>query len=229
MTKSSKAKRAVIACGIFEVEVERLLKGHDYISVTYLEQGLHVKPEKIAPHIQEIVDEAAKWADEIVLGYGLCSNGVAGVVAPAQGLIVPKAHDCIPLFLGSLEKYKESSTAHPGTYYLNSGWIKGELDPLGTLEKYKERLDPEIAEWGIQEEMKHYTRIAYIDGNNGKSAKEIERAKENAEFLGKEFQIIEGSGDYLEKLLFGPYDSEEFFHIAPGETITQDIYLAQPD
>ena len=225
MTKIPSAKRAVIACGIFEVEFGRLLKGRDDIHVNYLEQGLHVKPEKIAPRLQEIVDDVAKWADEIILAYGLCSNGVAGVLAPAQGLIVPKAHDCIPLFIGSLEKYKESSTAHPGTYYLNSGWINGELDPLGTLERYKERLDPEMAEWGIKEEMKHYTRIAYIDGNSTESVAEIERAKRNANFLKKDFQIIEGSGAYLNKLLFGPYDREEFFHIPPGETINQNFYL----
>ena len=39
-------------------------------------------------------------------------------------LVIPRAHDCIALFMGSRQRYREYFDAHPGTYYRTSGWIE---------------------------------------------------------------------------------------------------------
>ena len=70
--------------------------------------------------IQEQIDQVAEYASQIVLGYGLCSNGIVGVTARNQGLIVLRCHDCIKLFLGSPAVYSEAIKERPGTYYLTS-------------------------------------------------------------------------------------------------------------
>ena len=82
-----------------------------------------------------------------------------------------------------------------------------------------------MAEWGLREEFKHYSRIAYIEEHVVEDSAQLARAKENADFLGIDFEVLDGSGDYLEKILFGPYDDDEFFRIPPGEAITQKLYL----
>ena len=48
-----------------------------------------VPPKDIAGVVQQQIDQAAKYADRIILGYGLCSNGIVGVTAGPQGLIGP--------------------------------------------------------------------------------------------------------------------------------------------
>jgi len=69
-----------------------------------------------------------------VLGYGLCSNGILGVQARGQDLIIPRCHDCISFFMGSPEAYRKDFDAHPGTYYLIPGWLSERKDPLGIIE-----------------------------------------------------------------------------------------------
>ena len=39
--------------------------------------------------------------DAILLGYGLCGNGLAGVTARHTRLVLPRAHDCIGILMGS--------------------------------------------------------------------------------------------------------------------------------
>ncbi len=78
------------------------------IAFVFLEQSLHRTPKKMAPIIQAEVDKAEPqdW-DYIVLGYGLCSNGIVEVKAKRQPIVIPRVHDCISLFLGSHERYME--------------------------------------------------------------------------------------------------------------------------
>ena len=56
------------------------------------------------------VDESKYEA--ILLGYGLCSNGLVGLTARSIPLVIP-VHDCITLFLGSKEQYSITSTRVP--------------------------------------------------------------------------------------------------------------------
>jgi hypothetical protein len=59
----------------------------------------------------------------IFLCYGLCSNGTQGLQG-AIPPIIPRAHDCITLFMGSEEAYKEYFFANHGTFFLSSGWLE---------------------------------------------------------------------------------------------------------
>ncbi|GAH63322.1 unnamed protein product, partial [marine sediment metagenome] len=88
----------------------------------FLEQGLHRTPTKMPNIIQGKIHQADDKIDYIVLGYSLCGNGIVGVKAEKQPLVIPKAHDCIDLFLGSLEARLKEQQKAPGTYYLTKGW-----------------------------------------------------------------------------------------------------------
>ena len=225
-TDPRKGRRVVIACRVMEPELTRVLaEGGDDAEILYLDQSLHRTPTKLLAQLQEKIDQVAQRASRIVLGYGLCSNGVVGVTARQQGLLIPRCHDCIALFLGSPSRYQEVFREKPGTYYLTPGWIAEKKDPLGILEEYVPRYGRETAQWIVEEEFKHYTHIALIDTGVEEMAPLRSRAQENAAVLKKEYEEIRGSLDYFRELLCGPYGEEKFLRLRLGEGFTQEMFL----
>lgn len=230
-TLSSVGTRVIIACRVIRHELEalRLKNGDENIEIRYLDQNLHQTPEKMPDLIQAEVDAAADYAQQIVLGYGLCSNGIVGVTARKQNIFIPRVHDCIALLLGSRQAYFKAFSERAGTYYLTPGWVAEEKDPLGMVEnEYGPKMGREMAEWGIQEELKHYTHIVLINTGAGDIEKLRERARKNAEFLGKLYEEVNGSGTYFEKILYGPYDKNDFVCLDPGRKATQQPFMKQP-
>jgi hypothetical protein len=218
--------RVVIACRIMQPEMQALQSLDNTVEVRYLDQNLHRTPDHMPRLIQEQIDAVRTYASKIILGYGLCSNGIVGVKAPQQGLYVPKAHDCITLFLGSRARYDKLFHERPGTYYLTPGWVAEEKDPLGQMEnEYVPRMGREMAIWGIKEELKNYTHIALIDTQAVDMALLRQRAMENATFLGKKYEEIVGKPDYFQKILLGPLDTENFLFVKAGETVQQKPFL----
>ncbi len=217
--------RVVVACRSLKPELEALRPGDVTIEIRYLEQNLHRTPELMPGIIQNEID-GLDYASQIVLGYGLCSNGVVGLVAPRQGLIIPRVHDCITLFLGSRQAYDEAFQERPGTYYLTPGWIAEGKDPLGYMEQeYTPKLGHETAEWGIKEELKHYTHMVLIDTRVTDVIPLRKRAVENARFLGKHYQEVTGRHNYFQKILYGPYNLEDFVVIEPGGMVEQRFFF----
>ncbi|MCK4790665.1 MAG: DUF1638 domain-containing protein [Desulfobacteraceae bacterium] len=225
-SQKPKGRIVVVACRVMEPELERVRQGKNHVEIRYLDQGLHRTPKDMAGVVQEQIDQAAKYADRIILGYGLCSNGIVGVTARQQGLIVPRCHDCIALFLGSPAAYKEVFESRPGTYYLTPGWVAEKKDPLGIVEDdYTHRVGRETAFWVMEEELKHYSHIALIDAGVTDPGPLRERAMENARIFKKEYKEIQGSMDYFKKIIQGPYADEDFFFIKPSSAIQQEIFL----
>ena len=224
----ARTPRAVIACSVLEPELESLRGRDEGVTPIYLEQDMHQTPHLLPEMLQEQVDRAARWAEQIVLGYGLCSNGIVGVTAPEQGLVVTKAHDCVALFLGSMEAHNRLSRENPGTYYLTQALIARDKDPLGRLEReYVPRMGREAAEWGAREELKHYSRFVLIHTGTGDRQALLARARANAEFFGKELFEVRGDGSYLERILHGPYDGRFFYLLRQGEQIHQRWFLGE--
>lgn len=220
-------RTVIIACRIMEPELTHLLseknEEDEGTVILYMEQSLHRTPEKLLVLVQDQIDQAARTASRIVLGYGLCAKGIVGIAAKVSELIIPRCHDCIALFLGSPNRHREIFREKPGTYYLTPKWIDGKKDPLGLLEDYALRYGRETARWVIEEELKHYTHIALIDTGVEEIAPLRMRAMANAAFLKKQYEEIPGSLVYFRELLRGPYREEKFLRLHPGETFTQEM------
>jgi len=197
----------------------------DGVSLVFLEQSLHRTPQKMKGAIQEEIDKTEKWnGDQIVLAYGLCSNGILGIRANRHPLLVPKVHDCITLFLGSHDRYMEEHHKEPGTYYLTKGWIEEKKSPLGIFEEYCQRYGKETAEWVIREELKNYTRIALVESELGMGEVHRKHAQENARFLNLKYEEIKGSLEFFRKIIQGPWD-KGFVVLKPGEEAKQEMFL----
>ena len=125
--KNGQRKRLkVISCDVLFREV-CLCAAHsrNIITLDFLPKGLHDNPDVMRSEVQKKIDETDESQfDAIVLGYALCSRGTAGIRARGIPLVIPRAHDCITLFLGSNQRYMEYFNDHLGTYYYTSGWFE---------------------------------------------------------------------------------------------------------
>ena len=216
-------KSLVIACSIMKEELTHVRT--DGISIVYLEQSLHRTPQKMKGAIQEEIDKTENWdGDQIILAYGLCSNGILGIRASRHPLLVPRVHDCITLFLGSHDRYMEEHHREPGTYYLTKGWIEEKKSPLGIFEEYCQRYGQETAEWVIRQELKNYTRIALVESELGMEENHRKHARENARFFNLKYEEISGSLEFFRKIIQGPWD-RDFVVLKPGEEARQEMFL----
>lgn len=213
----------VLGCAVMEHELRQFQNGQTEFK--FLDYGLHRTPEHMAQALQVEIDQVSgENYDGIVLGYGLCSNGIVGVQSQAHTLIIPRIHDCISLFLGSLERYRQQSSINPGTYYLTPGWIERGQTPISKYEDYARSYDEETAKWVIHEELKHYTRIALIDTGVHPLEPYRKVARKNAEFLGISYEELPGSPMLFKELVCGPW-GKNFLIIKKGQPIQQDMFL----
>jgi hypothetical protein len=216
-------KLLILACSVMEQEIRQFQNGQ--AEFKFFDYGLHRTPENMSKALQVEIDQASQ--DDyygIILGYGLCSNGIVSVHSQKHRLVVPRIHDCITLFLGSPESYQDQAKKHPGTYYLTPGWIEKGETPLSKYKSYARSYGEETARWVLHEEMKNYTRIVFI--NTGIYPDELYRriARQNAEFLKVTFQELKGSPNFFRRLVCGPW-GRNFLMVEKGDLIQQEMFL----
>jgi len=230
-------KLAVLSCEVFFREICLLAANSPHtIDLTYLPKGLHdLGAERMVPRLQEQIDAVpADRYDAIVLGYGLCNNGTVGLTARDTRLVIPRAHDCITLYMGDRQRYLDYFNAHPGTYYRTTGWLEhadeagaGEetvSQKLGLALKYEEL----VAKYGqdnadylwetLGDQTQNYDRLTYIRMGLACEEPFRERARQEAEKKGWTFDELEGSMALLKKLINGEWD-EDFLVVEPGQTV----------
>ncbi len=89
-------KRTLISCAMLEDEVNHILeKTHLTLPVIWIDRGLHNRPENLNQLLCRNILTSCKNQDEILLTFGLCGNGTAGLVSPNTMLRLPKFDDCI--------------------------------------------------------------------------------------------------------------------------------------
>ncbi|MBK8050203.1 MAG: DUF1638 domain-containing protein [Anaerolineales bacterium] len=62
--------------------------------------------------------------DAIILAYGLCGASTAQLIARHTPIVMPRAHDCITLYLGSRDRYQAEFEKHPGTYWYSADYLE---------------------------------------------------------------------------------------------------------
>ena len=127
----------LLGCKILEREIASIVYNcKNVIDVTLLRQKLHDRPDNLREALQNEIDELERNNhrysndtkvndfDAILLGYGLCSNATVGLHSNKYPLVVPRAHDCITLFMGSKEKYADYYDTHKGFFYYTPGFVE---------------------------------------------------------------------------------------------------------
>jgi hypothetical protein len=202
---------------------------HNDIDYRFLDQGLHCTPDVLRTKLQQAIDEvpASPVYDAVLIGYGLCSNGIEGVVARDKPLVVMRGHDCITFLLGSKEKYREYFDSHPGTYWYSPGWIDTGGQPSKeryelTLQYYIDKYGQDNAEYLMEMEQgwfKNYNNAAYVDFGFVNSEEYKEYTKRSADWLKWGCDILTGDPNLIKDFFDGNWDNERFLVVQPGKTI----------
>ena len=79
------------------------------VDVVFERFGLHINPKNLRQVLQAHINAADQLDcyDAVILAYGLCGQVVHGLQAGAIPLVIPRAHDCVTLFLGGRERYDQ--------------------------------------------------------------------------------------------------------------------------
>jgi hypothetical protein len=224
------------------------------VDVSLLRLGLHRKPADLQVRLQGEIDavtqaraESGLRYDAVVMAYGLCGRATAGIAARDIPVVIPRAHDCITLFLGGRARYAEQQQSQPGTYWYSPDYIErgaqdGALTALGAEDALdiEEEYDRYVAKYGrdnadyLMEVMgawrAHYQRAAFIDMGVGDSTLVEAKAQEEASRRGWAYERVAGDLVLVRRLLNGDWN-EDFLILQPGQKLAmaynEDVICAE--
>ena len=211
-------------------------KSPNIIDVELVQRGLHNQPENLRKHLQSMIETADnKKYDAVLFSYGLCGQATAGLRALTRPLVIPRAHDCITLFLGSRDRYTAQFNNHPGTYWYAQDYIERD-DGSGTslalgsgldtnvqtqYQEFVEKYGQENADY-LMEVMgawqQHYQRAAYIDMGIGDGRIVEQKAQQEALRRGWTFEKVAGDISLVKKLLDGDWETD-YLVVPPGQGV----------
>jgi len=211
----------MIACKVLKHQIEQL--GPIPHDIVYVEQGLHRTPQKLNKELQQVID-GSKDYDDLLLGYGLCSRSVIGLRPyPHQRMVIPRTDDCIAISMGLRSRYLEEFKKNPGTYYFTTGWVEVGDDPYTEYQKTLAKYGQEIADWTIRGYIKNYRRAVFINTSPNDTEEAKAYTKNFAKFFNLEYDEMDGSLDFLKKLVFGPWD-EDFVVLTNGQSPEDEMF-----
>jgi hypothetical protein len=218
--------------------------GPEMVDVEFLRKGLHDLPRAdMKTKIQAAIDavDPAAGYEAVLLGYARCNDGLVGATARDIPLVIPRAHDCITLFFGSRLAYRSYFDAHPGTYYMTTGWAErnigddgdygkpaygqeGVMGKLGLADSYEvmvEKYGKENADFiaaTIGDWRKNYDRFLYLPMGVADETDIIEDTRRNAAERNWKFEIRPGDLSLMRRLFAGTWDGD-FLVVPPGGRI----------
>jgi len=235
----------VIACKALFRELS-LLATHspNVVDFTWISWGMHDLIGQLFPTLDNeirAIDSGKDYRtsyppfdqpfDAILLGYGLCSNGIVGLSSATCPLVIPRAHDCITLFLGSKERYRQLFDENGGTYWFSSGWI--ENSPMPGKKRHDMMVAQYAKKYGLEraeelvclyeEWQENYTRLGKINwaefADEEFTRHHDELAQNCARELGWTLEEQEGDSSLLHDFIAGNWDEERFLVVPPGKKV----------
>jgi len=201
------------------------------VDVEFLPKGLHdLGSEPMRRRLQECVDRVDdRQFETVLMGYALCGNGLVGLCARTLPIVIPRAHDCIALLMGSRQKYQAYFDANSGVYFRSTGW----LERGGNLEQvFRDRtgvghsLQELISRYGedngryLYEQLTSYKRsynqLTFIETGLEPDGRFEQSAREEAHSRGWRFDKVAGNLTLFEQLVSGNWADQDFLTVKPG-------------
>ncbi len=206
------------------------------IDIQLVRYGQHQQPVNLRALLQEAIDASTNQDYQaIVLAYGLCGKSTEGLTARDIPIVIPRAHDCITLFLGSRQRYNQQFSETPGTYWYVQDYLERDdgsgaglaigantsTDAEVLRASYVEKYGEDNAEY-LMEIMgawqAHYQRAGYIDLGLADGSAIEARAQADASRRGWAFERIPGDLDLIRRLVNGEWD-QDYLVLQPGQSI----------
>ena len=229
----------VIACEVLMREICycTALSPHT-IDLEFTKKDSHDQVDLLRSEVQEKIDATPQGEyDAILLGYGLCGNGTVGLQAHHTPLVIPRAHDCCTLFLGSRLKFTELFADNPSQPFSSLGYMeRGEgyfrNSTLSRTLGFDRTYEDYVAQYGeenatfIMETLhpsflleNHGEKVVYIEIPETTQTDASERFRAKAEADGKEFVQVPGEIGLICNLLNGNWNDEDYLQILPGHKL----------
>jgi len=246
----SRERLMLVACRVFERELEVLAcTAKTDLEIHYVEIGLHEQPgAQLRAALQEEINTVPEEEfDAVGLGYGLCNRGLVGLKAHGLPVVIPRAHDCLGILLGSSKRYLAELEKEAGTYFQSAGWIEHlpadrTIRPMAAggemsvkKEEFIAKFGEEAAQFLIEEYAKftkYYKRLAFISTAVANVEARERKAEEIAKLQGWQFESLAGDMGWLRRLVDGDWNEKEFLVLKPGETIAlsygEELMNAEP-
>jgi hypothetical protein len=207
-----------------------------FLSKVLHDRGGQAMRTALQSAVDEVEDQAEKY-DAIALGYGLCGNGLAGLTARSIKLVLPRAHDCITLLMGSRTRFETYFQDHPGVYYRSTGWVErgADIEPLArtqtgmgyTLDALIERYGEDNGRFLYEELTRYrqnYQQLTFIETGIEPDGRTEAEARTEAIDKGWKFEKVRGDLGLFRGLLAGEWDEANYLIVPPGYRIA-----ARPD
>jgi hypothetical protein len=223
----------LIACEVFTREICALIATTPHvIDPEFTDKAAHEQSDHLRAVLQAKIDQTAqseKEYDAILLAYGLCGNATVGLRARATKLVIPRAHDCATLFLGSKEKFKAHFAANPSLAYSSTGYCErgfsylrsGAAQSGPTYQDYLRLYGEENAKYLWETLHQPYLRagekVVFIEIPETKHLGYAEKCRRQAREEQREYQELTGSTRLFRMLLSGEWPPEDFLVVEPHQ------------
>ena len=220
------------------------------VDIQMLRRGLHNTPKNLQSSLQEQIDEAEnRGYQALLLGYGLCGNGTAGLQARTIPLVIPRVHDCIGLLLGDPARYRQQYDQTPGTYWYTRDFMErtdgdSKFSAMGSTsdDEMQKQYDSFVLKYGkenadyLMEVMgswqSHYERAAFIDLGLTDNSDYEQETQAAAAQRGWRYEKLAGDLIMFRNLLNGDWD-DNFIVIPPHHSVglayNECIFTVQPN
>ncbi|MDR2343149.1 MAG: DUF1638 domain-containing protein [Spirochaetaceae bacterium] len=210
----------IIACETLKQELLAAMEKRGCgCPVTWVDSGKHAWPDKLRVSVQGAIDGVPPSYKTVLLLFGFCGNAMVDIEARNHRLVMPKAADCIPLFIGS-RKGREAYGAR--TYFFTEGYLNSGGSTVSDAPRIYERYGEKKGLYILKKMLGHYKDFAVIDTGVFDVDAVKARVEDFAEPLGIPVKLIPGSLSLIEGLLSGDWQEDAFLVLEPGGKITLD-------
>lgn len=229
----------LISCNVFQREASLCLARTPHtVDPEYTELGEHARSAGLRRIIQTRIDAAessGKNYDAILLLFGLCGNATVGLQARRTRLVIPRAHDCCTILLGSKTKFVEHFGEAPSTPFSSVGYLeRGDYflrtsdDGNGSGVQIGDAYQALVEKYGEEDAKYIWEEMHPSHGNNKAVFIDIpetshlgyaEKFRAKAEAAGKEPVRLDGSLRLIDGLLRGEWNEKDYLVVPPASTI----------
>jgi hypothetical protein len=234
----------LIACEVFTREICFCMADTPHvIDMEFTAIASHDHPQTMRNLLQDKIDAAddcGRGYDAVLLCLGLCGNATAGLVGRSAQLVMPRAHDCATILLGSKKLFRRHFESMPSQPYTSRGHMEHNCEcdvrSLWTQDaktqeaEYAKRYGEDNAA-AIYDVMNPHVkdsrsnRVVYINIAQTQSNECIAAAQERAQKDNADYVQLEGCLHLIQNLVSGNWYPEYFLVIRPGKSIAAQYDL----
>ncbi len=221
----------LLACEVFTREIGLCLAEVPHtVDVEFTAIDSHDSPDALRQSLQAAIDKAeasGRDCDAVLLCYGLCGNATVGLVARSAQLVIPRAHDCCTILLGSKRLFRQHFGACPSQSFCSRGHIergsRAHVHHAWMLSagKRRELLARLYGEENADDLAKAMAgpdtgRLVYVNVKPTESRECIDACGKTAADENREFVQLDGSLALIRNLISGNWYPDDFLVVNPG-------------